>query len=533
MNKQNALVTLEKLNIGFRKGDELNHVVHDVSLELFAGETLALVGESGSGKSVTAMSIPRLLLSPPVEYLSGKLFLGESEDLLCASDRRLRQIRASDIGVIFQEPMMSLNPLHSIERQLSETLELNKGFGKDKSGPIVLSWLEKVGIRRADERLKDFPHQFSGGEKQRIMIAMALIKEPKILIADEPTTALDVTVQAQVLDLIKELQKETGLAILFITHDLSVVRHFADRVAVMEAGRLVEVNDCESLFSNPQDAYTKKLIDAEPDGTQIVPDDNNDTLLEVNQLKVWFPIKKGVLQRVVDHVKAINEVSFSIKSGHAIGLVGESGSGKTTLGRALIRLVDSEGGVTFDGADISALDKKLLQQARRNMQVVFQDPYGSLSPRMVIRDIIQEGLDINDIGEKSERDNLVIQAMESVELDPDFRFRYPNEFSGGQRQRVALARALIMRPKFIILDEPTSSLDRTVQFQIIELLKRLKDKYQLTYLFISHDLKVVRALCDEVMVMKDGKLVEHASAQQVFESPKEEYTKRLVSAAYS
>lgn len=525
------LVEVKELSIGFNQSGQTRQVVHQISFGIQKGEILALVGESGSGKSVTAMSILRLLNEPPVEYSSGDIYLS-GKSVLKASDPQLRRWRGDKVGVIFQEPMMSLNPLHSIEKQLGETLFIHQGLTAKQSRPKIIEWLNKVGLRDAKNRLKDFPHQFSGGEKQRIMIAMALINEPELLIADEPTTALDVTVQAQILNLIKQLQSELNMAVLFISHDLGVVKQLADRVAVMEQGRLVEVNDCQSLFLNPEHAYTQKLINAEPPNQFCISDPQAKNLLEVEQLKVWFPVQKGLFRKVVGHVKAVDGVSFSIKKGSALAVVGESGSGKTTLSKALLRLIDSQGNFTFNGQSINQLNKQQLTALRRDMQFVFQDPYGSLSPRMLVSEIIGEGLTINHIATPQEHEKMIIEAMRQVELDPNIRHRYPHEFSGGQRQRIALARALVMKPKFIILDEPTSSLDRTVQFQVLQLLKKLQQTHDLTYLFISHDLKVVKALCEEVVVMKAGKIVEAGSCEKVFTSPEHTYTRQLIETAF-
>ncbi|KMT66309.1 ABC transporter ATP-binding protein [Catenovulum maritimum] len=529
--EKSSVVSIDKLNIGFRQGDKLNHVVHDVSLDIRQGEMLALVGESGSGKSVTAMSILRLLKEPPVEYLSGDISLS-GESVLSASQAQLRQWRGNKVGVIFQEPMMSLNPLHTIEKQLSETLSIHQGKSLKQSRPLILQWLNKVGIRNAEARLADYPHQFSGGEKQRIMIAMAMINEPELLIADEPTTALDVTIQAQILDLIKALQQETNMAVLLISHDLTIVKSYAERVAVMEFGRLVEVNHTEQLFAAPQHIYTQKLINAEPSDQFCAFNQSSETVLNVDDLKVWFPVEKGFFRRVVDHVKAVDGISFKMRSGSCMGVVGESGSGKTTLSKAIAQLIDSEGNIEFLAEQIAQLDKLQLKNLRRDIQFVFQDPFGSLSPRMLVSEIIAEGLEINNIGTKTEREQAVIDAMKSVELDPEFRNRYPHEFSGGQRQRIALARALVMKPTFIILDEPTSSLDRTVQFQVLALLQKLQKENNLSYLFISHDLKVVKAICDQVMVMKAGKLIEFGDCETVFTQAKHEYTQTLIKTAF-
>ncbi|WP_017446113.1 ABC transporter ATP-binding protein [Gayadomonas joobiniege] len=525
------VLAVNELSVAFRQQDRLNTVVDKVSFSLQKGQTLALVGESGSGKSVTSMSILKLLNPQQVSYPSGDILL-DGQSVLQASEHQLRRWRGNKVGVIFQEPMMSLNPLHTIERQLGETLLIHKGLRGKQSRERIIDWLKKVGIRQADTRLNDFPHQFSGGEKQRIMIAMALINEPDLLIADEPTTALDVTVQAQILKLLKELQTELGMAMLFISHDLAIVKQVADQVAVMEKGCLVEQGECQQLFAAPQHPYTKKLIAAEPPDEYRPLVESKNKLVEVQQLKVWFPIKKGIFKRLVGFNKAVENISFHIKQGSSVGLVGESGSGKTSLSKALLKLIESQGNIYFAGQPLNQLDKHSLSQLRRQMQFVFQDPYGSLSPRMLVGEIIAEGLHINKIGTEQSREQMVIEAMRSVDLDPEIRFRYPHEFSGGQRQRIALARALVLKPKFLILDEPTSSLDRTVQFQVLELLKKLQNEYGLTYLFISHDLKVVKSICDTLIVMKGGQLIEQGPAQQIFEQPKNPYTRQLIETAF-
>lgn len=525
------ILKIENLSVAFNQGQHVQSVVKNVSLEISAGQTLALVGESGSGKSVTSMSILRLLNESQVSYPSGDIKLS-GQSVLKAEQAQLRRWRGRKVGVIFQEPMMSLNPLHRIEKQLGETLLIHQGMHAKSSRPVIIEWLKKVGIRNAEQRLSDFPHQFSGGEKQRIMIAMALINKPDLLIADEPTTALDVTVQAQVLKLLKDLQQQLGMAMLFISHDLGIVRQISDRVAVMEKGQIVETAETETLFSAPQHVYTQKLIAAEPANVFRPASKQSQDLVQVKDLKVWFAIKKGLLRRVVGYNKAVNDVSFSIKQGSALGLVGESGSGKTSLSKALLKLIDSQGQIHFAGTALHEIEKRDLIRLRSQMQFVFQDPYGSLSPRMLVGEIIGEGLEINGVANQQECERRVIEAMQAVELDPMIRFRYPHEFSGGQRQRIALARALVMRPKFIILDEPTSSLDRTVQFQVLELLKKLQDEYNLTYLFISHDLKVVKSICDHVIVMQHGQVVESGTAQSIFTHPQHPYTQELIKTAF-
>ncbi|AJQ96517.1 ABC transporter ATP-binding protein [Gynuella sunshinyii] len=521
------LISIEHLSLGFKLGDQFRQVVDDTSFSIAEGEVLALVGESGSGKSVTSLSILRLLDSPPLVFMDGRIIWNKKEDLLTVSDQRMRELRGQDIGVIFQEPMTSLNPLHTVGRQLSEMVLLHELVTKAEALRISLEWMVKVGIREADKKISAFPHQLSGGERQRIMIAMALVNRPKLLIADEPTTALDVTVQRQILDLLMELQREIGMSVLFITHDLAVVKGIAHRVIVMEQGKIVETAETQKLFAAPSHPYTRKLLAARP--RQSLSDvDRKILLLKVEQLRVWFPIKRGVFKRTVDHIKAVDDVSLELYPGETLGVVGESGSGKSTLARAVLKLEPSNGKIIFDQTELQQLDRKKLRPLRRSLQVVFQDPYGSLSPRMSVAEIISEGLDIHGIGSVSEREQQVIAVMKEVGLDPESRFRYPNEFSGGQRQRIAIARVLILKPKLIILDEPTSSLDRTVQVQVLELLQALQKEYQLSYLFISHDLEVVRAISHRVIVMNQGVVVEQGDTDTVFSEPRHPYTRNLI-----
>ncbi|MHA7878991.1 MAG: ABC transporter ATP-binding protein [Saccharospirillum sp.] len=527
-----ALVSIRQLSLGFRSGEQVTPVVLDVNLDIQQGEILSLVGESGSGKSVTAMSILRLLPSPPAEFMSGDI-LWRGQSIRGMSDTELRRLRGSKISVIFQEPMTSLNPLHRIEKQLLEAVQLHQAVSLSEAQGQALSMLEKVGFKDPEQKLKAFPHQLSGGERQRVMIALALINQPELLIADEPTTALDVTIQAQILELIARLQKDMGMTVLFITHDLTLVKRFSDRVAVMERGRLVETGATDRVFNQPAHPYTQKLLAAEPKDHPDTQPGDVEPLLEGQKVRVWFPIQRGLLRRTVGYVKAVDGINFRLRPGETLGVVGESGSGKSTLARAILKLERSKGTLLFDGEDLQGLGKKDLRPFRRAMQIVFQDPYGSLSPRLSVEQIIREGLDIHRVGSREERTQAVIEAMEQVELDPALRFRYPNEFSGGQRQRIAIARALVMKPRFIILDEPTSSLDRTVQFQVIELLKRLQAEYSLAYLFISHDLKVVKSLCHSIIVMKDGQVVEQGEAEQVFQFPKTEYTRKLLATAFA
>ena len=528
---------INNLSIAFRSGKGLQTVVSNVNLQLNKGETLALVGESGSGKSVLAKSILKILPEHAAVYTTGSISYA-GEPVLAMNDKRLSQLRGEQVGMIFQEPMSSLNPLHSVEKQLAEVLYLHKGWNTKQSRSTVLDWLHKVGITDPESKLKSLPHELSGGERQRVMIAMALLAEPDILIADEPTTALDVTIQQQILDLLAKLQVELNMAMIFITHDLNIVRRISTRVAVMRLGEIVEQGNTEEVFDQPKHEYTKMLLDSEPAGVPNPVASDAPQILDVENLKVWFPVKAGILKRVVDHVKAVDDISFSIRSGETLGIVGESGSGKTTLGHAILKLTNSEGGVSYSlGADearqaLSSFDKKALKAFRRRCQIIFQDPFASLSPRMSVRDIIAEGLEIHEKVSTAEIDQRVIEVMESVQLDPKVRYRYPNEFSGGQRQRIAIARALILKPVLLILDEPTSALDRSVQKEIIELLKHLQDEFQLSYIFISHDLNVVKAMSHKILVMRRGKLVESGHAEQIFTKPKEAYTRELLEAAF-
>ncbi|PKM05422.1 MAG: microcin ABC transporter ATP-binding protein [Gammaproteobacteria bacterium HGW-Gammaproteobacteria-6] len=531
MNDQ-PLIRIDNLSVAFGKGDQEVMAVRQVSLDIRPGETLALVGESGSGKSVTAHSILKLLPYPAARHPSGQI-LYKGEDLLLAPEKRLRQVRGNRISMIFQEPMSSLNPLHSVERQINEVLFLHKGLDKKAARARTLELLELVGIPEPAKRLNAYPHELSGGQRQRVMIAMALANEPELLIADEPTTALDVTVQLKILELLKSLQEKLGMALLLISHDLNLVRRIAHRVCVMYQGCVVEENDCASLFSNPQHEYTQRLIAADPSGDPVSTDSQAPVIMRAEQLRVWFPIRKGVFKRTVDHIKAVTDASFSLRQGHTLGIVGESGSGKTTLGLALLRLVESQGLIECNGSRLDGLSQDAVRPLRRQFQVVFQDPFGSLSPRMSIAQIISEGLEIHGMGNEQEREQMVIQALEEVGLDPQARHRYPHEFSGGQRQRVAIARALVLKPSLILLDEPTSALDRTVQGQVVELLRDLQQKYNLSYLFISHDLAVVRALSHELMVIRQGEIVEQGSAGQIFAAPQHDYTRQLLEAAFA
>jgi len=529
---EGKLLAIKDLRIGFRRQGASNEVLHGVNLDLAAGETLALVGESGSGKTVTAQSVLRLYPPDLVEYNSGSIVF-DGISILDANETELLSLRGAKAGIIFQEPLSSLNPLHDIQKQLNESLRLHQGLNTRRAAPIALDWLRRVGLRNAAERLRAYPHQLSGGERQRVMIALAMLNNPRLLIADEPTTALDVTIQAGVLSLLKKLQMETGMAILFITHNLGIVRYFAERVAVMQNGSIVETGDTEEVFDNPVHKYTRLLINAEPNELPPKADSDTHVLAELRNLKVHFPIQKGFFRRTVGYVRAVDGISVAIRESQTLGVVGESGSGKTTLGKALLRLEQSEGEIIYDGKLISHLDRNAMRPLRRELQIIFQDPFGSLSPRMSVERIIGEGLHLHGIGDRTERLKLIQQAMEEVELDPSLMKRYPHQFSGGQRQRIALARALVLKPRLIVLDEPTSSLDRSIQFQVIELLKRVQSKHGLSYLFISHDMAVVRDLCHEIAVMKNGLIVEFGEARQVFFAPRHPYTKELIQTAFN
>ena len=525
------LVSIRNLHIGFRKGRRIDEVVHGVDLSIYPNETVALVGESGSGKTVSAQAVLRLFPESIIAYPHGEI-LFEDRDILTMDNSQLQQIRGSEISMIFQEPMTSLNPLHTVEKQINEALFLHRGLPPSKASPIALEWLKRVGLNDPEKRLLSFPHQLSGGERQRVMIAMALVNEPKLLIADEPTTALDVTIQAQILELMKELQRELAMSVLFITHDLGIVRRIADRVAVMHDGLIVETESNRKIFSEPRHSYTKKLLAAEPRGESPPSDPDREAVVTTRDLKVWFPIQRGVLRLTKGHVKAVDGVNLKVRRGQTLGVVGESGSGKTTLGKALLRLERSVGEIWFQDKALHAVDSKSLRPLRRKMQVIFQDPFGSLSPRMSVEQIIGEGMVINKIGSSDDRERRIIEVMKEVGLDPDHRHRYPHEFSGGQRQRIALARALVLQPDLLILDEPTSSLDRTIQFQVIELLKSLQQRHGLSYIFISHDLKVVKGLCHDIVIMKNGKIVEEGQARKIFSNPQHPYTQELLATAF-
>ena len=525
------LLSVQDLSVAFRQGGQETLAVDKVSFQIARGETLALVGESGSGKSVSALSILKLLNYPAAHHPSGKV-LFNGQDLIAADEDAMRKVRGNDITMVFQEPMTSLNPLHTIARQIGEILELHKGLRGEKARARTLELLSLVGIRDAESRLDAYPHQLSGGQRQRVMIAMALANEPDLLIADEPTTALDVTVQAQILTLLKELQTRLGMAVLFITHDLGIVRRIADRVCVMLKGKIVEQGPVSEIFERPQHEYTRRLLAAEPKGRPEPVAESAVTLLEAGPIKVWFPIKTGLLRRTTSHVKAVDGISVQVREGETLGVVGESGSGKTTLGLAILRLISSEGPILFLGDRIDGLKAAAVRPKRKDLQVVFQDPYGSLSPRMSVADIVAEGLTVQQKGLSYQRQReIVAQALADVGLDPATMDRYPHEFSGGQRQRIAIARAMALDPKFVVLDEPTSALDMSVQAQIVELLRALQTRRKLGYLFISHDLKVVRALSHRVLVMQNGKVVEEGPAEEVFARPREPYTRALLAAA--
>ena len=524
------LIEVRDLSVEFISGKQVQRVVHEVSFDIRRGETLAIVGESGSGKSVTAHSILRLLPYPAARHPSGSIRYA-GQDLLQMRESRLRGIRGNRIAMVFQEPMTALNPLHNIEKQISEILQLHKGLRGAAARRRVLELLDMVGIPEPAKRLKAYPHELSGGQRQRVMIAMALANEPELLIADEPTTALDVTVQLKILELLKELQARLGMALLLISHDLNLVRRIAQRVCVMQQGRIVEQADCDVLFHAPQHPYTRELLGAEPSG-EPAANPPGQPLLTVEDLKVWFPIRKGLLRRTVDHVKAVDGIHFQLPQGQTLGIVGESGSGKSTLGLAILRLIASQGSIRFKGQALNGISQQDVRPLRRQMQVVFQDPYGSLSPRMSVGQIVGEGLRIHRLGNAEEQEQAIIDALMEVGLDPHTRHRYPHEFSGGQRQRIAIARALVLKPELILLDEPTSALDRTVQRQVVELLRTLQEKYNLTYLFISHDLAVVRALSHQLMVIKQGRVVEQGSAQGIFAAPQDIYTQQLLEAAF-
>jgi microcin C transport system ATP-binding protein len=526
------LLRVQDLSVSFSTPTGELAAVRKVSFDLDRGETLALVGESGSGKSVTALSILQLLPYPTARHPGGSITF-RGRELLGAKETVLRAVRGNRIAMIFQEPMTSLNPLHTLEKQVTEVLLVHKHLGRRAARARALELLRLVGLAEAEQRLGAYPHQLSGGQRQRVMIAMALANEPDLLIADEPTTALDVTIQAQILELLRRLQASLGMALLLITHDLGVVRAMAARVSVMTEGMIVEAGPTREVFAQPRHRYTRRLLEAEPKGGANPIAAGAPLVMAARDMRVWFPIRRGVLRRTVGHVKAVDGVSLTVREGQTVGVVGESGSGKTTLGLALLRLTRSRGVVQFEGREIQALRGRALRPLRRQMQIVFQDPYGALSPRMTIAQIVGEGLQVHRVGEGAqERRALIDEALREVGLDPAMRDRYPHEFSGGQRQRIAIARAMVLKPRFVVLDEPTSALDMSVQAQIVDLLRELQQRHRLAYLFISHDLKVIRALSDEIIVMRDGLVVERGPAAQVLDAPREPYTRALMAAAF-
>ncbi|QND66951.1 ABC transporter ATP-binding protein [Mesorhizobium loti] len=526
------LLSVQDLSVAFGQGGGQSLAVDHISFDIAKGETVALVGESGSGKSVSALSVLKLLPYPNASHPSGKI-LFQGADLLAMSEKQLRQVRGNKITMIFQEPMTSLNPLHTIEHQIVEILKLHQGMADRPAKERTLALLNEVGIRDPHKRLDAYPHQLSGGQRQRVMIAMALANEPELLIADEPTTALDVTVQAQILELLAGLKSRKGMSMLFITHDLGIVRKIADRVCVMTKGKIVETGPTKEIFANPQHAYTRHLLAAEPKGKPPAANAAAKPVMTGKDIKVWFPIKQGFFRRTVDNVKAVDGIDVTVRAGQTLGVVGESGSGKTTLGLALARMISSTGSIQFNGRDINQLSFNAMRPLRRELQIVFQDPFGSLSPRMSIAEIIEEGLKIHEPKlSPDQRDDKVAAVLKEVGLDPATRNRYPHEFSGGQRQRVAIARAMVLNPRFVMLDEPTSALDMSVQAQVVDLLRSLQAKHDLAYLFISHDLKVIRALANDVIVMRNGRIVEAGPSQQIFENPQTDYTRALISAAF-
>jgi len=523
------VLNVKNLTVDFRQDGEVTHAVRGVSFHVNKGETVALVGESGSGKSVSALSTVQLLGDSAI--LGGSVAY-DGEEMIGASENTLRRVRGNDVSFIFQEPMTSLNPLHTIEKQLGESIELHQGLRGEKVRVRIIELLTQVGIQDPETRLASYPHQLSGGQRQRVMIAMALANGPELLIADEPTTALDVTIQAQILDLLADLKRDLKMSMLFITHDLTIVRKIADRVCVMKDGQIVETGATADLFANPQHPYTRMLLEAESVGVPDPVQPDAKVIAEAEHLKIWFPVQAGLLRRTVGYVKAVNDASFSVRAGETMGIVGESGSGKTTLALAMMRLIKSEGRIVFMGRDIQGFRDRQMRPLRSEMQIVFQDPYGSLSPRMTVEQIIAEGLGIHGTAPGQNPRDMVAEMMGEVGLDPALMDRYPHEFSGGQRQRIAIARAMILRPELVVLDEPTSALDMTVQVQIVDLLRSLQKKYQLAYLFISHDLKVVRALSHKVMVMKRGDVVEAGDVDAIFDNPQTDYTRELMAAAF-
>ncbi|WP_199751386.1 ABC transporter ATP-binding protein [Bradyrhizobium sp. RP6] len=526
------LLSVRDLSVAFHQGSATTLAVDNVSFQIKRGECVALVGESGSGKSVSALSILKLLPYPNASHPSGSIRF-KGQELIDRSEQQMREIRGSDISIIFQEPMTSLNPLHTIEAQIGEIIQLHNPTSNAQARKRTLELLTQVGIPEPETRLKSYPHQLSGGQRQRVMIAMALANEPDLLIADEPTTALDVTVQAQILALLAEIRSRLGMSLLFITHDLGIVRRIADTVCVMKGGVIVEQGPVEQVFKTPKHPYTRDLLAAEPKPDPAPPQPDAPVVMSANDLKVWFPIKRGLMRKTVGHIKAVDGVSVAVRKGETLGVVGESGSGKTTLGLALLRLISSNGRIVFLGKDIQGLRFKEMRPFRRDMQIVFQDPFGSLSPRMSVADIIAEGLSVHQPKlSREEREARVVKALEDVGLNPETRFRYPHEFSGGQRQRISIARAVVLEPDFVVLDEPTSALDMLFQAQMVDLLRELQRKRELTYMFISHDLRVVASLASHLIVMRGGKVVEEGQAAELFKNPKTDYTRALFAAAF-
>jgi len=526
------LLDVRDLSVAFGEGERATVAVNRISYAIRRGECVALVGESGSGKSVSALSILKLLPYPSASHPSGSIRF-KGQDLLTVSEREMRGIRGNDISIIFQEPMTSLNPLHTIEAQIAEILQLHTAMRGAAVRARVLELLTQVGIPEPETRLGSYPHQLSGGQRQRVMIAMALANEPDLLIADEPTTALDVTVQAQILQLLADIRARLGMSLLFITHDLGIVRRIADVVCVMNNGKIVEQGPVEQVFTAPKHPYTKALLAAEPKPDPAPPQLDAPVVMQASDLKVWFPVKRGLLRKTVGHIKAVDGVTLAVRRGETLGVVGESGSGKTTLGLALLRLISSDGPIVFLGKDIQGLRFKQMRPFRRDMQIVFQDPFGSLSPRMSVGDIIAEGLSVHQPQlSREEREARVVKALTDAGLDPATRFRYPHEFSGGQRQRISIARAVVLEPSFVVLDEPTSALDMLLQAQMVDLLRDLQRKRDLTYMFISHDLRVVASLASHLIVMRHGKVVEEGAASDLFKNPKTDYTRALFAAAF-
>jgi microcin C transport system ATP-binding protein len=526
------LLDVRELSVAFRHQGGTSTAVDRISFSIRRGQCVALVGESGSGKSVSALSVLKLLPYPNASHPSGSI-LFNGRDLLKLPEHDMRSIRGNDISIIFQEPMTSLNPLHTIETQIGENLRLHNDIGGRMVRERTLELLTQVGIPDPETRLGSYPHQLSGGQRQRVMIAMALANEPDLLIADEPTTALDVTVQAQILALLADIRKRLGMSLLFITHDLGIVRRIADVVCVMNNGNIVEQGPVEQVFTEPKHPYTRALLAAEPKPDPAPPRPQSPVVMSADNLKVWFPIKRGLLRKTVGHIKAVDGVSLKVRKGETLGVVGESGSGKTTLGLALLRLISSDGPIVFLGNKIQGLRFKQMRPFRRDMQIVFQDPFGALSPRMSIGDIVAEGLTVHQKSlSESDRDARVVRALRDVGLDPATRFRYPHEFSGGQRQRISIARAVVLEPSFIVLDEPTSALDMLFQAQMVDLLRELQRKRDLTYMFISHDLRVVASLASHLIVMRNGKVVEEGQAADLFKRPQTDYTRALFAAAF-